>query len=541
MREQPADREARGRVAILGAIEQAMPNVIGNPFIPHWPLPAQALFLGLHNAPRSGSARVFEALYGGAAGGGKSDALLMALAQNAWKYGESAGIAFRRTHTDLAQPGALMDRAMEWWLPAGAHWNGTDKIFRFPSGARVAMAYLKGPNDHLRYQGAEYQTTCWDELTQWPTEAPYAYVGRSRVRRKADSQIPLRTLAATNPGGPGHTWVQNLFIGGQDIETGERIEPLHPYIPAYIQDNHHLDRAAYMEGLMGLRSTVRDQLLRGDWTARDTGDYFRAEWFGPLLEYDEHLWSSADCLRVRWWDLAASEKEDAKRTAGIRMARHLSGVKAIEHGRAFKATPGRRDDLIVQTAYADGRSVVVGLEVEPGSGGPAQFEALRKRLREAGFKVVGHRPGDSKTKAERPDAIRQPTALTGKEGRADPVAAELERGYFLRNGKLSEDDRPEWNMEGKPLNEQWLGVRLFAGAWTQDYLDEVEQFPEGARCDYVDATSGAWNWLELHPHGIKAPPRVNRQAAGAGDQLDNHPSERLLIVPGKDRRGHFLP
>ena len=534
------EREAVGRAAVLDVFESWCPGIVDNPFIPHWPLPAQAVFLGLHQT-RGSDSRVFQAMYGGAAGGGKSDALLMGAAQYAWQHPDFAAILFRRTFTDLSQPGALMDRALEWWLPAGVRWDGTNKIFHFPSGAKVAMAYLSNPSDHLRYQGAEYQYTAWDELTQWPTAQQYQYVGLSRVRRHADSKVPLRTLSASNPGGPGHNWVLREFVGGQDPVTGEILEPRHPYVPARIVDNPHLDRDSYMESLMMLHPTVRDQLLKGDWRARDPGDYFRAEWFGPLLDIESNLWASNDCVRIRWWDLAASEKPDAKRTAGIRMARHRRGVRAIEHGRAFKATPGKRDDLIVQTAQADGHSVYVGIEIEGGSGGPAQFYALEKRLRSEGFKVVGARPRAELTDAEGKVLMRNPTGATGKEARADPVASCLERGY-QRRGECPDTGGSWWGLdEGKDVSDQGDGIRLFAGAWTQDYLDEVEGFPSGDRCDYVDATSGAWSWLEAHAFGMVHPGGRGKRLE-SGDVLDRHPSERSkTLIHGQDRGGRWRP
>lgn len=543
MTETPAEREAKGREAVLAALELVCPNIHGNPFIPHWPLPQQARFLGLHQT-RGQDHRVFQALYGGAAGGGKSDALLMAAAQYAWKHPEFAGIMFRRTFTDLSQPGALMDRAMEWWMPAGAHWDGTNKIFRFPSGAKVAMAYLSKPNDHLRYQGAEYQYTAWDELTQWPTATQYQYVGLSRVRRPASSTIPLRTLSASNPGGPGHNWVLREFVGGQDPVTGEEIHPPHPYVPAYIQDNPHLDRESYIEGLMMLHPTTRDQLLKGDWRARDPGDYFRAEWFGPLLDPETDTWPSSDCVRIRWWDLAASEKPDAKRTAGVRMARHRNGVRAIEHVRAFKATPGKRDDLIVQTAQADGHGVYVGIEIEPGSGGPAQFYALEKRLRAEGYKAVGARPKAELSDAEGKVLVRGQSSATGKAARCDPVASCLERGY-QRRGECPDTGGQWWGLdEGRAVQEQRDGLRLFAGPWTQDYLDEVEGFPptsDAELCDCADATSGAWAWLEAHGFGLRVPSTA-RQDTQKAEIHNIHPEDRPQVTSiGRDRTGKWTP
>ena len=517
-----AKRLADEREALLKAIDQVMPHVRGNPFIPHWPHPKQARFLGMHIGRVD---RVFEALYGGAAGGGKSDALLMAAAQYAWRHGDFSAILFRRTFTDLALPGAIMDRALEWWLPRGVRWHDQTKTFTFPSGARVTFAYLQHGHDHLRYQGAEFHLTGWDELTQFPLESQYAYVGLSRVRRRECCPIPLRTLSASNPGGPGHVWVKARFVG--DPEAG--VVAPHPYLPATIDDNPSLDRAPYLEGLADLHPTTREQLIRGDWRARDPGDYFRAEWFGPLLDPAIDRWPDADAVRIRWWDLAASEKPEAARTAGVLMARHRRGVRAVEHCRAFRATPGKRDDLIVQTAVADGFGVVIGIEIEGGSGGPAQFETLAKRLRDLGYRVVGARPrvgGPELSDRERVLMVRTPVHETGKTGRADPVASCLERGY-QRRGEGPNTGAGWWGADrGKLVTEERDGLRLFSGPWTRDYLDEIEGFPpeSGGLCDTVDATSGAWAWLEVHGFGGPVSAMATQERARAGP--DVHPEDR---------------
>jgi phage terminase large subunit-like protein len=541
-----AEREDKARAAFLRAFEKLCPFIAGNPFVPHWPFPQQALFLGLHQNYRH-QRGVFQCLYGGAAGGGKSDALLMGAAQYAWKHPDFSAIMFRRTHTDLAQPGALMDRAMEWWIPAGVRWDGSNKIFRFPNGAKVAMAYLSKPNDHHRYKSAEYQYTAWDELTDWNTATQHKYVGLSRVRRKAGSNVPLRTLSASNPGGPGHNWVKERFIDDN--------APCH-YVPASIRNNPYIDQEDYIEQLMQLHPTIREQLLNGDWSARDQGDYFRREWFGPFLDPERDTWPDEDCIRVRWWDLAASEREDAAFTSGVRMAKHRSGVHAIEHVRSFRATPGKRDEWIIQQAKLDGFATTVGLEIEPGSGGVAQFLALEKQLKAIGFRVYGARPKAELTDTQGKLLVRQPAHPTGKEGRAAPVASCLQRGYFRR----AEGPQEECGFlssfygldEGKDTIHQRDGLRMFIGPWTQPYLDVVEGFPDGPTCDEVDATSGAWTFLQTQRFGNRSP-IVQRDKPKIAS-FDLHPVDRDVVEHhselerGIDRRlrdmasyKHFTP
>jgi hypothetical protein len=98
-----------------------------------------------------------EALFGGAAGGGKSSALLMSAMQYVDIPGYSA-ILFRKTYADLALPGALMDRFRSWISNYDeVHWNGSTYVATFPSGARISFGYLNNTNDYLRYKGSEFQ------------------------------------------------------------------------------------------------------------------------------------------------------------------------------------------------------------------------------------------------------------------------------------------------------------------------------------------------------------------------------------------------
>lgn len=217
-------------------------------YCPHAPTVKQAEFLRLDCK---------EALYGGAAGGGKSDALLMAALQYVHVPGYK-GILFRRTYTELSLPEAIMARSHEWLGGTDAHWKGDDKTWIFPSGATLTFGYLDGPRDHFRYQGAAFQFVGWDELTQFP-QSPYLYLF-SRLRRLVNSAVPLRVRAATNPGGVGHDWVERRFIA----DPGHRV-----FVPALLEDNPHLDAASYEQSLSELDPVTYQQLRRGLWV-RDT-------------------------------------------------------------------------------------------------------------------------------------------------------------------------------------------------------------------------------------------------------------------------------
>lgn len=228
-------------------------------YVPHQPHPPQAAFLLLEHR---------EALYGGAAGGGKSDALLMAALQYVDVPGYSA-ILFRRTFADLALPGALMDRAEQWLRGTDARWNDRDKTWTFPSGATLTFGYLEHEGDKYRYQGAEFQFVGFDELTQF-TETQYRYLF-SRLRRLQGSEVPIRMRGATNPGGDGHQWVHARFLVAGAAEG--RV-----FVPAKLDDNPSLDREEYVQSLSELDEVTRRHLLDGDWSVVDRTNALCPEW-----------------------------------------------------------------------------------------------------------------------------------------------------------------------------------------------------------------------------------------------------------------------
>ena len=180
--------------AVLGHSRQMLERtVVRNRWIPHTPTVRQALFLSLP---------VTEALYGGAAGGGKSDALLMAALQFVDVPGYAA-LLLRRSYADLALPGAIMDRSKEWLRGTAARWHEPTKTWTFPSGATLSFGYLEAEQDKYRYQGAEFQFCGFDELTQF-SETQYRYLF-SRLRKSPGLAVPLRMRAASNPGGQGQS------------------------------------------------------------------------------------------------------------------------------------------------------------------------------------------------------------------------------------------------------------------------------------------------------------------------------------------------
>lgn len=209
----------------------------------------------------------FEALYGGAAGGGKSSTLLMAALQYMHVKGYSA-LILRRTFADLALPNAIMDRAKQWLIPQGVKWNDRDKVFTFPSGAKLQFGYLDHANSVYRYQGSELQFLGFDELTQFD-EREYLYL-HSRIRKPEGMDVPLRIRNSSNPGGRGHRWVYSRFVNHETRE--DRV-----FIPAKMQDNPYLNQEEYHKSLANLDPITRQQLQDGLWVERGEGRMYLYE------------------------------------------------------------------------------------------------------------------------------------------------------------------------------------------------------------------------------------------------------------------------
>ena len=216
-------------------------------YIPQAPTGKQADFVSLDCK---------EALYGGAAGGGKSSALLMAALQHVDIPNYSA-IIFRRTFQDLSLPDALIPRSHEWLGGTDARWDSVTHTWHFPSGATLAFGYMDSALDQYRYQGAAFQFIGWDELTQFEEEK-YRYMF-SRLRALGTMNIPLRVRGASNPGGIGHRWVKRRFIDPRWKD------PTAIYVPARLSDNPYL-REDYKDSLAYLDDVTKARYLEGDWT-----------------------------------------------------------------------------------------------------------------------------------------------------------------------------------------------------------------------------------------------------------------------------------
>lgn len=215
-----------------------------------------------------------EVLYGGAAGGGKSDALL-GIAGSQTRNPHYTALLLRRTLKELSQAGGLIERSMKL-LSGYALYNAQEYRWKFPSGAMLQFGYCETDRDVERYQGSSYAVICFDELTKF-TE--YQYKTICGYVRSPGYGLRKLVRAATNPGSIGHAWVKARFVDKlqpfeivrvkrKGVELGEGQEwPTRQWIPARVYDNKVLleQDPQYVVRLQGLPEPWRTALLDGDW------------------------------------------------------------------------------------------------------------------------------------------------------------------------------------------------------------------------------------------------------------------------------------
>lgn len=243
-----------------------------NRYIPHSPTPKQIAFLALPHE---------EALYGGAAGGGKSDALLM-IALQYFDCPGYKGIIFRRSLTDHKLPASILNRAKEWLSPylktGEVRYVPSEHTFYSQEGGMLTFGYMDKEENRYRYQSAEFHCISFDEASQFKNDdLLYMF---SRMRRTSDTKhIPLRFRLATNPGGRNHAGIKKRFLISKDDDGEFRGHDLsRPFIQAKVPDNPHLDGKQYERQLDKLDPVTRDRLKSGDWSASEAAIY-KDEWF----------------------------------------------------------------------------------------------------------------------------------------------------------------------------------------------------------------------------------------------------------------------
>lgn len=425
------------------------------------------------------------ALYGGAAGAGKTFAVLFEPTYHL-NNPDFGAVIFRRNSKQVRNEGGLWDTSMKiytHYMLRGEPKESTLE-WHFPTGSRVTFAHLQYDSDVLSWQGAQIPLIIFDELTHF-TRAQFFYLlsrnrsacgvrpyVRATTNPDADSWVrelvdwwidPLTGLAIAERSGVKRYFVQindKLIWGDTPQQLIDRFPECMPksftFVSAKIQDNQKLLKVdpGYLANLHALPTVERERLLNGNWNVKPaSGLYFRRDYFQIVKA------SPKKTTAVRYWDRAATKKTDTNDpdyTVGLLVEKDTNGILYISDMVRIQESPLGVQQAIVNTAIYDGKSVTIGIEQDPGQAGVFEAQHISRLL--MGYNVKLFKPSSDK--------------IT----RASPVSAQAE----ARN------------------------IMLVQGSWNDDFIRELENFPEGKHDDIVDALSGAFNMLTHKTYNFAA-------------------------------------
>lgn len=263
----------------------------------------------------------FECLFGGAAGPGKTDCLLMESLRQI-KFPDYHALLLRRTYRELQMADSLIDRSQRWFPDYGGKYQGQQKRWTFPSGATIDFGHMEYEDSKYLYQTAQYAYIAFDELCTF-TESQYLFL-ISRCR-SPNPEIKKYVRAGTNPMGIGHAWVKARFIDIGEAKKTHEIKLLDGrimtrcFIPGTVYDNPTLieNDPDYISRLMLLPEKIRRALLYGDW------DVFIGQYFGewdrsihivPLPTWEHYTevisidYGYSKPASVGWWKIGVDGK-----------------------------------------------------------------------------------------------------------------------------------------------------------------------------------------------------------------------------------------
>ena len=237
----------------------------------------------------------YEVLYGGAAGGGKTDALLMWLLRP-YLVPHYNGIILRRTFPELEQ---VINRSIDLYpkIVPGCKYNDNKHVWRFPSGARIYLGSVQHDKDKAKLQGRQFEYCALDEGTHFTWDI-YSFLF-SRNRPNGPGIAPKMRMAS-NPGGVGHSWVKSRFIDGRQPEqsyaykmtvAGKEYTRHRTFIPARVFDNPALldNDPNYVANMAMLPEATRKAMLEGSWDSF-SGQAF-PEWTDQPAGYKTREWT----------------------------------------------------------------------------------------------------------------------------------------------------------------------------------------------------------------------------------------------------------
>lgn len=247
--------------------------------------------------------------FGGAAGGGKSDAMLfhhfyvLDFETQRWMRGEisqsrARGIYFRRLAANLSE---AEDRFLSIAPQTNANgmdgWNASTHTYKYPCGMKYRFAGMEKPRDYMKHQSFSYTDVSMDELTE-NEEEQFDYIF-TRIRSADEALRPFHRLSwGTNPVGPGLDWVRKRFIAGRKSDVtyirkiknsdGSIHEISEVFIQAYLKDNPFLATGGeYEAALRASKPHIANILLHGDWWAQK-GNFLGAFWDSNVHIVKDH-------------------------------------------------------------------------------------------------------------------------------------------------------------------------------------------------------------------------------------------------------------
>ena len=356
-----------------------------------------------------------------------------------------------------------------------------DMEIKFSSGAQFRVSYLDDPKDKYNWQGSELSFLGFDEIQQLDMDSCLYLFSRLRSTQ-VDYKLKIRATGNPSP----DAWIKQLvqpdldtngipledrwlnprvrhFVntpnGIELFETREEAEAIYGsgkesgimsfmFQPGNIYSNPILMKSdpGYVSRLKALPRVEMERLLLGSWEAREQAAAFFSRKNIQLVPHP----NIRATRRVRAWDLASTKPSESNPnpdfTVGVLGSRENSGVITIEDVVRLRDVPHIIRETVFNTAYSDGRDVIIGLEIDPGALAGAYIRQIQRELAEKGFTVRLVRPSKAKVQRFR------------------PFAAIAESGF----------------------------VSVVDGPWTKDYLNELEAFTGSntrVKDDQVDATS----------------------------------------------------
>lgn len=436
------------------------------------------------------------AIYGGAAGGGKTYALLLEAARHT-NNPKFCAVIFRRQSIQITQEGGLWDSSYEVYRGIKGTVPKTSPRYhwKFKSGARVGFAHIDGDKDLWKWQGSQIALIGFDELTHFTKKQFFYMMSRNRSASGVEPYI----RATCNP--DADSWVADFISWWIDQDTGYPISDrsgvirymVHindiiswfdtedegiafakqsgldqykakksvksvTFIASTLQDNKILmeNDPGYLANLLALTEVEKERLLNGNWKIKPSaGSFFKRTQIGDILKAIPN-----DIVAIcRGWDLAATDEDEDKNaafTAGVLMAKRSCGRFLVLDVINKQLKAGEVRKLVMTTAKADNAkyrrycTVRQRLPQDPGQSGKEQAGSYIEML--AGYNVV-----------TRPES-------GSKESRAEPMAAQWQQGFF----------------------------DVMEGEWNEEYFNQLESFPESKFKDMVDAGSSAFGEITLY-------------------------------------------